>query len=140
MTAFLVVALALVVAEDKPAKKADEAKSLDGEWKVVAMTFDGEERPKKALAGLKVVIGDGKLTAYVNDKKGNVSKVTLDSKKKQIDLLREGLDESALGIYELKGDKLKLCYGEPGKKRPEKIESEAGDRVFLLELERVKKE
>jgi uncharacterized protein (TIGR03067 family) len=104
------------------------------------MTFDGEERPKQALAGLKLVIGDGTLTAYVNDRKGNVNKITLDPKKKpaRIDLLRQGLKESALGIYELKGDRLKMCYGEPGKDRPEKFESESGDRLFLLELERVK--
>ena len=137
MTICVILALALL-ADDK---KADDGKKLDGTWKVVATTFDGKEVPAKALAGRKVVIGGGKLTAYVGEKKGNVNRITLDGSKKpaRINLLRQGLTEPSLGLYELKGDRLTICYGEPGKERPAKLESKEGDRAFLLVLERADK-
>ena len=136
MTPCVLLALALCAA-DKTEKKADK---IDGTWKVVATTFNGREVPAKSLEGRTVVIGAGELAGYVNEKKGNVNKITLDAKKKpaRIDLLRQGLKEASLGIYELKGDKLTICYGEPGAGRPEKFESPEGDRVFLIVLERVK--
>src|SRR4051794_29735479 len=123
----LCVLLALTLAADKAEKKTEK---IDGKWKVVSAAFNGEGTPAKALAGRTLVIADGELTAYVNDRKGNVNKLTLDADKKppRIDLLREGLKEPSLGIYELKGDKLTICYGEPGAERPEKLESEAGGK------------
>ena len=94
-----------------------------------------------AVATAEIKKLDG--TAFtVNDKKGNVNKLTLGAAKKppHVNLLRQGLKEESLGIYELKGDRLKLCYGEPGKGRPEEFESKEGGRVFLIVLQRVKKE
>src|SRR5262249_62265273 len=42
------------------------------------------------------------------------------------------------GIYELKGNKLKLCVKITGNDRPDKFESKEGDSVALLELEKKK--
>lgn len=138
MRTCLLLALALNLSFDD-AKKGD-AKAIDGTWNLVAMTFDGSETAAEKLKGRKVVIADGKMTAFSGGKKGFVNRLALDASKSpaRIDLRRDGLDEPALGIYQRKGDRLTLCYGEPGKDRPSAFESKAGRRVFLLVLERAK--
>ena len=42
------------------------------------------------------------------------------------------------GIYQLDGDRLKICLGEPGKGRPAKFETKPGSGHKLLELKRAK--
>ena len=44
-----------------------------------------------------------------------------------------------LAIYELKSDKLKVCYDLSGKSRPAKFESETKTLLFLAEYKRIKK-
>jgi len=40
-------------------------------------------------------------------------------------------DKTLLGIYELDGDTLKICFAEPGKDRPTDFTSKAGSGVVL---------
>lgn len=127
-------------AADKPDPKADLA-AMKGRWKVTATTFDGKAQPMPAAGQRVLEFGDKEFTAYDGDKKGRTLGFALDptATPKRFDLLRPGKDEKAEGVYKLDGDKLSLCYAEPGAARPDKLESKAGARVFLLELERVKK-
>lgn len=127
-------------AADKPDPKADLA-AIKGRWKVTATTFDGMAQPKPAAGERVLEFGDKEFTAYDGDKKGRTISFTIDATAtpKRFDLIRPGKDEKAAGVYKLDGDKLNICYAEPGAARPDKLESKAGARVFLLELERVKK-
>lgn len=43
---------------------------------------------------------------------------------------------TTLGIYELRGDTLVLCYSIPGEPRPTEFASKAGTRLQLVTLKR----
>lgn len=136
----LLALAAAASAADKPDPKADLA-ALKGRWKVTATTFDGKPLPPPAAGDRVLEFDEKEFTAFDGDKKGRTLGFTLDpaATPKRFDLLRPGKDEKAAGLYKLDGDKLAICYAEPGAARPEKLESKAGAKVFLLELERVKK-
>ncbi|MBM3981462.1 MAG: TIGR03067 domain-containing protein [Planctomycetes bacterium] len=142
MTRFACLALALAPlalgADDKkPDPKGDRA-ALNGKWKVTALTFDGKEQ--KVPGERTMVIDADGLTAYTGDKKGRTLTFALDAtaNPKHIDLTLSATDQKAAGLYVLAGDKLTICYGEPGAARPKKLESKGGDKTFLLVLERAK--
>lgn len=137
LTLFAVAATA--TAADKPDPKADLA-ALKGKWKVTATTFDGQPVPQPK-AGRALDFDDKQFTAFDGDTSKGSLGFTLDvtTTPKRIDLDRPGQDKKAAGLYKLDGDKLTLCYAEWGAERPEKLESKAGGKTFLLELERVKK-
>ena len=52
----------------------------------------------------------------------------------QINILsdREGVEESA-GIYKLSGDKLIICWGEPGRPRPKRFVNLTNVKSLVLE-------
>lgn len=135
--ALVLAPLALAADDKKPDPKGDRA-ALNGKWKVAALTFDGKEQKVDAQRTM-VIDADG-LTAYTGDKKGRTLTFTVDpaADPKRIDLALSGSDQKAAGLYALAGDKLTICYGEPGAARPKKLESKGGDKTFLLVLERAK--
>ena len=47
-------------------------------------------------------------------------------------------DETVPGIYELKGDTLKLCFAMPGEKRPGAFTTTSGTGAFLVVYKRKK--
>ena len=47
-------------------------------------------------------------------------------------------DKPLLGIYELDGDSLKICYAAPGKDRPTEFNSKAGSGWILTVHKRLK--
>jgi hypothetical protein len=53
----------------------------------------------------------------------------------------EGLNKGAvmLGIYEISGDTLKVCFDPEGKKRPTEFKSASGSQTFVNVHKRVKK-
>lgn len=135
----LLAVAAVAPAADKPDPKADLA-ALKGKWKVTATTFDGKAVQLPA-AGRELEFDDKQFTAFEGEKKGGSINFTIDvtPTPKRIDLDRPAQDKKAAGLYKLDGDKLTICYAEWGAERPEKLESKAGGKVFLMELERVKK-
>ena len=62
--------------------------------------------------------------------------ISIDTSKSpmQIEIRNPGKSEATLGIFELKGKTLKICYSEPGKDRPTAWESKPGSRVFFMTL------
>lgn len=128
----LMVLVAVALAQD--AGEADK-KALQGEWDVVAFYEDG----KKADRGekkMKLVIKGDELIPYEDGKAEDPAKFVIDAGKtpKLIDITEtKGAKKTMKGIYELKGDGLKIAVGE--KDRPK----EFGDEdVIWLELKRAK--
>lgn len=110
--------------DDKPDKEL-----IQGRWKVVSSKDGGKDDPSE---GLILCFKNGKLTAKRSDEVKGEGSYTLDPRKnpKWIDV-KTG-DSTFLGIYELKGDTLKICHGKPGDKRSTKFASEAGSPNKVL--------
>jgi uncharacterized protein (TIGR03067 family) len=133
----LVLALAagLLVAAEKTDKGG---KSLEGTWLIVSVTQDGKADDK--AKDHKVVFEGNKMT--VDTEKGqHKGTFSLDPKKKTIDIMpSEGNNKGKTfkGIYELKGNDLKLCFTRPDNERPKEFKSEAGSGCVLAVLKRAK--
>ncbi|MCI0705023.1 MAG: TIGR03067 domain-containing protein [Planctomycetia bacterium] len=130
------------IADDDEAKK--ELKALQGTWKVVAAEQNGD--PLDRIVGGVLVIKDNNFsikTASGTEMKGDL--ILAPAKKpKHINLAhQEGLlkDKTWKGIYELKGDSLKLIYAEAdsGKDRPTEFKTLKKSGLLLVELKREKK-
>lgn len=48
-------------------------------------------------------------------------------------------DQVILGIYEIKGDTLKICYGSVGVARPAEFKSKEGSKLILIGFKRMTK-
>jgi uncharacterized protein (TIGR03067 family) len=122
---------------------ADDKKALDGTWTVVKAEADG--KPEGEILKAKFTFRDGdklviKLLKEDKPLDGVAVKLDAAKKPKEIDLTRsfEGRSETATGIYELDGDRLKLCIAEPEvKARPTEFKS-ASRKVTYVELTRDK--
>jgi uncharacterized protein (TIGR03067 family) len=116
-TKFLPVLLLVFTA---PAVAADHP--LDGKWEVVSITRSG-----KADDSWKGAIREHTGHKYVMAKEGGKSvsgTMKVDAAKKTIDMMPdEGTykGKTLLGVFELNGDALKICFAEPGKERPAKV-------------------
>ena len=128
-------------ADEAEAKK--ELKELQGKWKVVAAEQDGD--PLDRIVGGTMVVKDNNFvitTAGGTELKGDL---ILDpaKKPKHIDLAHQDgplKDKTWQGIYELKGDTLRLCYAEADseKERPTELKTLKKSRLLLVELKREK--
>jgi len=84
--------------------------ALQGQWKVLAASQKGQQASKKALDKMSVTFDSDKFVIQIDDR----------------------LEESA-GIYELSGDKLIICWGEPGRPRPTRFVNFMNVKSLVLE-------
>lgn len=139
-TAVVALALTSPVADDA-AKKDQEA--MQGEWKLVSGERGGEKLPPDGVTVHRTVKGN-ESTVKVESGEGNQewsSTFTLNpgAQPKEVDF--KGIsgplkDQTVLGIYEIDGDILKVCIGQPGEPRPKKF---SGDEGTFTTWKRVKK-
>ena len=129
LTAGLVMA---ADAKDDANKKDMDA--LQGKWQLVSLTRDGKDQdvPKDAVR----VIKDNTYT--VTPRPGvtitGTFKIDATAKPKTIDMTATSGDnagKTSLGIYDLDGDTLKICWAPPGKDRPTEFKSAEGSGVLL---------
>jgi len=137
-----VLAAGAVLADDD--KKPDVAKNIVGTWQLTKGVIAGNPMPEEAVKKLKLELTNGKykLEGAESPDEGTW-KLYLDKKPYGMDI--KGTDgpnkgKTFLCIFELDGDKLKVCYDLAGKKRPEKFESKPKTPLFLAEYKKVKKE
>lgn len=135
-------ALALAGPASAEDKKADDAKAIQGTWKVEsAESSDGNAPPPEEIAKIKFVIDKEMITIDMGERK-RPAKYKLDpgKKPKQIDIMPDEGDNKGKtypGIYELSGDTLKLCFSRADT-RPSEFAAK-GDKVFYIVLKREKK-
>ena len=131
------------VADDK-AELEKEARKFQGTWTFESSVTGSEELPADQLKMLVVIFEGDKHTVKKGDDVFQVGTQKLDPSKspKTIDVtMAEGPNKGTvmLGIYEIDGDTLKVCFDPQGKKRPTEFKSEAGSQDFLNVHKRVKK-
>ncbi len=111
--------------------------AIEGAWRVVSAELSGADF--SPLRGAKLVLEVGKKTFVLPD--GTVEKgsyeVGTGEPARRIDATTEGRAGTAMGIYEVDGKKLKMCFSQSGAARPAAFETRGGDDRILLVLERV---
>jgi uncharacterized protein (TIGR03067 family) len=146
-TLLLLVGASLLLAADQPqdeASKKDLAR-MQGDWVVVSFVRDGEKIPDDDAQALFRTVKGNEYSVSRYDKVVGTGTFTVDATKKPrtIDSLpraRPGAKATPLlGIYEFDGEKLRTCYGAPGKDRPTAFESKEGSGWTLTVWEREKK-
>lgn len=125
MTRFLPCVIAvslLVLASGCSGKRQDDQTqkdraALQGEWEIVSAESNGEPPPPGLLSGAKFAFSGEKMTLM-----GKEGTYEIDASKnpRQIDFIRGKTKQ--IGIYELDGDRMKLCVG-PADDRPKEFKT-----------------
>jgi uncharacterized protein (TIGR03067 family) len=119
----------------------DVLKKIQGTWKFVSQEMDGKPLPKEELAKQTITFAGDKWTVRRDGKVVQAGTHKFDPGKKpaQVDaVVKEGEDKGStmLGIYELKGDTIKVCFDPQGKERPADFTSKAGRMTAVVEREK----
>jgi uncharacterized protein (TIGR03067 family) len=115
-------------------KKDDQL--LQGSWKVIAAEQGG--KPEQTSVGGVFSFANGKMTAKKNGKLIGDGTYQLAPAKspKWIDVTltfkASGRKHVYQGIYEVKGDTLKMCHGAPGGERPSRFAAPADTPDWVL--------
>ena len=138
----IVAAIAVGALGAANSKKADVSKKLIGAWQLTKGVVGGIPLPEPAVKRIRLELTDGKynLTGAERPDEGTWN-LHLDQKPPGMDV--KGTDgpnkgKTFLTIFELRRDKLKVCYDLSGQKRPSKFESKKNTLLFLAEYKRVK--
>jgi len=132
--------------KEKPSKREQDARKdlleLQGTWQLTSV-----EDGKKARIDLKkrtLFVGGDLVLVQDGDKLVQAGQLRLNPAKSPrcIDVaVRKGEheDNTMLGIYELDGDKLKVCFDPEGESRPKTFTSKKDSAVFVATYKRVKR-
>jgi uncharacterized protein (TIGR03067 family) len=120
-----------------------ELKKFQGTWTFASVEVGGKEAPAAEFKDMTVTFEGDKYTVKKGADVIQVGTQKLDPSKspKALDVtVAEGLNKGAvmLGIYEISGDTLKVCFDPEGKKRPTEFTSASGSQIFVVH-KRVKK-
>ncbi len=142
--ACMLVAGLLVAADsgkDSDARK--ERERLAGTWQVVTMENDGARTAAADVKQLRVIFTGKKLTWDRGEKERYDATYRLDpaASPKTIDVTflmgpREG--KTHKGVYQLKGNELKICWSASGQERPRDFTAGRKSSRTLLVLKRNK--
>lgn len=125
----------------RPERPGKPDPRLEGTWKVVAATYNGEQRSSQAGPSMRLKIKDGKITYMVpGDPYTRLCRVDSSKKPAVIDQLYDRGDgelEGEKGIYTFKGKTLIICRTTTANaRRPRQFQSLHGDYYLLMTLER----
>jgi uncharacterized protein (TIGR03067 family) len=141
----IIAAIGVSLAVDTPPDPASkkDLDGLQGSWKLVSAMRDGEALPKDKAKKTTIVIKDDTflfpdLAEYATSKEGTI-KLDATTKPKQMDATSTE-KEVMLGIYELDGDRYKVCFAPTGKPRPSEFASKPGSGNLLQVWKRKKKQ
>ena len=116
----------------------DDKKMIAGTWVIVESELGGQKLPDEGFKGTKLIL-TADTYQYQNDR--GTYKLYPAEEIKAMDIAgQEGPNKgkTILAIYELAGDKLKICYDLAGKTRPKKFKTEAGTQQLLVIYQRAK--
>ena len=138
----LVCALVVTSAGGQEKGKTDEEK-IQGTWSFVSVERGGIDMNDDFIKEAKVTLTADKVKISAQGKDMEVGyKLDSTKKPKQIDILinEGGKEVVSKGIYELDGDDLKVCFGQPGDNRPTEFKTAGGSSEMLVVMKRDKKE
>jgi uncharacterized protein (TIGR03067 family) len=120
--------------------RAGDQDKFQGTWKAEKMTRGGMDAPAEETEKMTIEFKGNKAIPMKDGKSEDAAEFSLDETKKPktMDIKPPKEDKTFLGIYELNGDTLKICFARDGG-RPEKFESPEGSMNMVIVLKRVKK-
>jgi uncharacterized protein (TIGR03067 family) len=150
-TALLAVSLVLAAEEqtDKKTPVKKELKKFAGTWEVVSVESDGRKAAEGEIEGLAYIFeANGKWRLQKDGDTQAEGTFTIDPAKDPptIDykivssISEQSKGKSSLGIYNLEGDRLKVCRTWPDHdQRPTEFAAPAESKCILTEFKRKKK-
>jgi uncharacterized protein (TIGR03067 family) len=140
--ALLLTAACLATAlAPRPAAGADKD-DLQGVWVATSIEVNGKPAPAGEVKHTRFTFkGDKLLIRGAKDDGREVEcacKIGADKMPKQIDIVAK--DKTLAGIYEVKGDELKVCFENGGKpeNRPKKFATNREEELVLIVFKRQK--
>jgi len=142
LTGLAICALVAADAAQDAVKK--ELGQLQGEWTLVSGERDGQDLPEDIVKNATRNFKGDEATVTLNGQVILKAKITLDPSKKPKTLdyaVSEGeaQGQTIKSIYELDGDKLKVCSSAPGGERPKEFNTKDGNGQTLSVWKRAKK-
>jgi uncharacterized protein (TIGR03067 family) len=122
--------------------RKDEPK-VDGTWLATKAELGGKKLPKKVSDNLKLTLTKGEYEVVAESPDRGTVTYNNSADPKEMDI--KGVEgpnkgKTFLAIYELKDDKLTICYDLSGKSRPTEFKTEPNTKLFLVTYERKKPE
>jgi uncharacterized protein (TIGR03067 family) len=119
----------------------NDLKKLQGTWRFISQEIEGKPKPPEEVKKLTITFSGDKWSVRDGDQVVQAGTHKLDPSKKpaQVDAAvdeGEGKGSTMLGIYELKGDTMKVCFDTEGKQRPASFTSKAGQFAAVIEREK----
>jgi len=138
-----VVATLTIVCVATAQDKDEARKDLDrmqGSWRVVSSQMAEEKATEAEVKKTKVTVKGNTLIYETGSerKEKREGTIKLDPETKAFDWTLTDLGTNMLAIYELKGDDLKIGFGNDGLIRPKRFEMGKENVVWLLVLKREK--
>jgi uncharacterized protein (TIGR03067 family) len=123
-------------ADDKADVKK-ELKKFEGAWTFETVEAGGKELPAAEFKGMTVAFEGDKYSVKKGDEVIETATLKLDpsqSPKTFDSTVTEGPNKGTviLGIYEISGDTLKVCFDPEGKKRPTEFKTASGSQTTLV--------
>ncbi|MGD0517815.1 MAG: TIGR03067 domain-containing protein [Thermoguttaceae bacterium] len=110
--------------------------SIIGPWRADSVALLSEKGVRKTLPineqPFSIVITEKNLTMRVGDQKVAEMSYTIDAKQTPAAIEMQFQDQDMLGIYELKGDNLKISLNDGKKGRPKTFGKNDNDMVLVL--------
>lgn len=139
---FVLLAVAITVSADPvPEPSAKDREALQGTWVIRSMEVGGKTWSKEALekAKLRIVVSGDRIKFLLAGREAQEATFTLDPARSPAHFdtvdARKRVEK---GIYELKGDTLRICAATSGEERPTAFASSASPSTALYVFEREK--
>ena len=116
----------------------EDTRNLQGTWQLISATSNGETETADAQW---IINGDHYNIRLNGHTHQDPYSFKLDPRQKHIDVFHHETPKgtwggSYKGIYELKGDSLKVCYDGKGQRYPKSFEAGQGSGQILYQLQR----
>jgi len=138
----LCLCLAVVVSPAAFAADPPDTKAIEGSWTPIKAELGGQPLPDAVLKTISLKLADGKYEA-MGGGHPDYGTYSLDAAMKPKGMIVTGTNGPNQGktfpcIYEINGDRLRICYDLSGTKRPTEFKSVAGTQLYLVTYGRKK--
>jgi len=134
----VILVVCCVAAVSLTGVKAEQTKdAIEGTWILTSAEMAGKKLPDQGLKGTKLVLNAGHYQLQIDEGTYKI----LPGTPAAMDIVGTNgpnKGKTFLAVYELKGDKLEICYDLEGKTRPTEFKTTPGTKQFLVSYVRDK--